>query len=318
MSKVQTYAVVGTGSIGNAWAIVFARSRKSVRLFDIDPSRLVLARIDIEARVTMLANNGLLEEEVSSVLARISYFDSLELVVKEAEYIQECAPERIEVKREIFKNLDALTESHVILASSSSAITTSVFATEVKHKGRCLIVHPGNPPYLLPVAEVVPAPFTDLEIVKKTMENLREIGMSPILVHSEIEGFVFNRLQGAMLREAYCLVRDGIVTASDLDRIVTQGLARRWTVVGPFATSALNVQGGIKAHVARMGASYERMGELRGQRDPWTPELVEKVSEDIDQLFPIDDWNENVMRRDEALLALTKLIANNPTFDLGY
>jgi len=318
VSKVQTYAVVGTGSIGNAWAIVFARSRKSVRLFDIDPSRLVLARIDIEARVTMLANNGLLEEEVSSVLARISYFDSLELVVKEAEYIQECAPERIEVKREIFKNLDALTESHVILASSSSAITTSVFATEVKHKGRCLIVHPGNPPYLLPVAEVVPAPFTDLEIVKKTMENLREIGMSPILVHSEIEGFVFNRLQGAMLREAYCLVRDGIVTASDLDRIVTQGLARRWTVVGPFATSALNVQGGIKAHVARMGASYERMGELRGQRDPWTPELVEKVSEDIDQLFPIDDWNENVMRRDEALLALTKLIANNPTFDLGY
>ena len=289
MSKVQTYAVVGTGSIGNAWAIVFARSRKSVRLFDIDPSRLVLARIDIEARVTMLANNGLLEEEVSSVLARISYFDSLELVVKGAEYIQECAPERIEVKREIFKNLDALTESHVILASSSSAITTSVFATEVKHKGRCLIVHPGNPPYLLPVAEVVPAPFTDLEIVKKTMENLREIGMSPILVHSEIEGFVFNRLQGAMLREAYCLVRDGIVTASDLDRIVTQGLARRWTVVGPFATSALNVQGGIKAHVARMGASYERMGELRGQRDPWTPELVEKVSEDIDQLFPIDD-----------------------------
>ncbi|MCX6430448.1 MAG: 3-hydroxyacyl-CoA dehydrogenase [Actinobacteria bacterium] len=318
MKKVQTYAVVGSGSIGNAWAIVFARARKTVQLFDIDPSRLISARSDIEVRLNMLSKYGLLKEDVSQILERISYCDSLELVVRGAEYIQECAPERIEVKREIFKKLDALTDSHVILASSSSAITTSEFAREVTHKERCLIVHPGNPPYLLPVAEVVPAPFTDLEIVKKTMLNLREMGMSPILVHSEIEGFVFNRLQGAMLREAYCLVRDGIVTASDLDRIVTQGLARRWTVVGPFATSALNVHGGIKAHVARMGASYERMGTLRGQSDPWTPELVEQVSQDIDQLFPIDEWNENVMRRDEALLALTKLIANNPTFDLGY
>jgi L-gulonate 3-dehydrogenase len=313
----KKYAIVGSGSIGNAWAIVFARAGKEVRLYDIDPKRLELARHDIFSRLEMLSKHGLLTEGISVVAGRIEYFDELENALSGAEYVQECAPERLNVKQEIFRNLDAMTASHVVLASSSSAITTSEFSSETKGKERCLIVHPGNPPYLLPVAEVVPAPFTDPQIVAQVMENLREVGMSPVLVHSEIEGFVFNRLQGAILREAYCLVRDGIVSASDVDRIMTQGLARRWTVIGPFATSALNVQGGIKAHVSRMGDSYASMGAVRGQNDPWTPELVEKVSGDIDRLFPIDKWSENVLRRDEALLELTKLIQSSNAFDLG-
>lgn len=314
----ETYAVIGSGSIGNAWAIVFSRAGRQVRLFDVAAERLELARIDIVSRLEMLKKHGLLAEEVSVVADRISYCDTLESALLSADYVQECAPEKLDVKREIFRNLDAMTQSHVILASSSSAITTSEFSTETKNKERCLIVHPGNPPYLLPVAEVVPAPFTDSRIVESVLENLRNVGMSPVLVNSEIEGFVFNRLQGAILREAYCLVRDGVVSASDVDRIVTQGLARRWTVIGPFATSALNVQGGIKAHVARMGSAYARMGALRGQDDPWTNDLVEKVSEDIDQIFLVDEWSKNVLRRDEALLELTKLIEDNSTFDMGY
>lgn len=314
----ETYCVVGSGSIGNAWAIVFARAGKQVRLFDIVPERLEIAQSDIFSRLEMLSKHGLLSGEISDVAQRIQYCDTLENAVLSADYVQECAPERLDVKREIFKNLDAITQSHVVLASSSSAITTSQFSTETKHNKRCLIVHPGNPPYLLPVAEVVPAPFTDPNVVARVMENLRDVGMSPVLVNSEIEGFVFNRLQGAILREAYCLVRDGVVSASDVDRIVTQGLARRWTVIGPFATSALNVQGGIKAHVSRMGAAYASMGALRGQNDPWTTELVESVSEDIDVLFPIDEWSKNVLRRDEALLELTQLIENSSAFDMGY
>ena len=233
-----------------------------------------------------------------------------------AEYVQECIPERLELKQNLFRELDLITKSNVILASSSSAIPASEFASQLKNRERCLIVHPGNPPYLLPIAEVVPAPFTGQEIITRTLDTLRSVGMKPILVHSEIEGFVFNRLQGAMLREAYCLVRDGVVTASDLDRIVTQGLARRWAVIGPFATSALNVQGGIRAHVARMGDAYASMGRVRGQDDPWTPDLIEKVSTDIDQLYPVEKWAENVLRRDQSLLALSQLIKSHPNFYL--
>ena len=104
------------------------------------------------------------------------------------------------------------------------------------------------------------------------------VGMVPVTLAREVEGFVFNRLQGALLREAYCLVRDGVVTAEGVDRAVRDGLGRRWAVLGPFETAALNVRGGVAAHAARMGEAYARMGAERGQHDPWTSELIEGVA----------------------------------------
>ncbi len=107
-------------------------------------------------------------------------------------------------------------------------------------------MHPGNPPYLLPVVELVPAPFTDEAVVERAHALLAGAGLSPVRVRVELEGFVFNRLQGAMLREAYALVRDGVASVEDIDRIVKDGLGRRYSVVGPFETSDLNVRGGIE------------------------------------------------------------------------
>jgi L-gulonate 3-dehydrogenase len=314
----KNFAVVGSGSIGIAWSIVFARAGNNVRVFDIDAERIQLAKNDFSARLEMLQKIGLLTEKNPEILNRVQYFTDLPSTLVGAEYVQESIPEKLDLKQQVFRELDSLTEKNVILASSSSAITASEFAGDLPGRSRCLVVHPGNPPYLLPVAEVVPAPFTNQEIVSRTSQILLEVKMKPILVHAEIEGFVFNRLQGAILREAYCLVRDGIVSALDVDRIVTQGLARRWAVIGPFATSSLNVQGGIRAHVARMGATYESMGKLRGQNDPWTSELAELVAEEIDELLPVENWSKNVLRRDEALLELSRLIENNPTFEFGY
>ncbi len=314
----RNFSVIGAGSIGIAWCLVFARAGSNVRIFDIDAEKIREAGLDLSARLEMLDKFGLLNEKREVILARVQYFTDLAAALVGAEYVQECAPERIELKREIFRELDTLTKENVILASSSSAIPASEFAQGLSGRHRCIVVHPGNPPYLLPVAEVVPAPFTSHEVVTLTTEILRSVRMKPILVNKEIEGFVFNRLQGALLREAYCLVRDGVVSATDIDRIVTEGLARRWAVIGPFATSALNVQGGIKAHVARMGLTYESMGKLRGQNDPWTPELTDLVAKEIDELLPIENWSSNVLQRDEALIELSRLVENNPIFDFGY
>jgi 3-hydroxyacyl-CoA dehydrogenase len=97
-------------------------------------------------------------------------------------------------------------------------------------------------------------------------------------VRREVEGFLFNRLQGALLREAYCLVRDGVASVDDVDEVVRSGLGRRWALIGPFETSDLNTRGGIESHAAKMGPAYERMGAERGQHDPWTPELVAEVT----------------------------------------
>jgi 3-hydroxyacyl-CoA dehydrogenase len=125
-------------------------------------------------------------------------------------------------------------------------------------------------------------------------------------VHGEPEGFVFNRLQGALLREAYCLVRDGVITPIDLDRVVTAGLGRRWGVLGPFATADLNTRGGLERHATVMGPAYERMGAERGQHDPWPAELVAMVASTLHERRSLDDWAANVALRDRALMLLDR------------
>jgi 3-hydroxyacyl-CoA dehydrogenase len=130
--------------------------------------------------------------------------------------------------------------------------------------------------------------------------------MSVVRVRAEIEGFVFNRLQGALLREAYCLVRDGVASVDDVDRVVRDGLGRRWAVIGPFETADLNTRGGIEAHAARLGAAYARMGLDRGQHDPWTPGLVRRVTDERRQLLPLELWEERVGWRDRMLMALER------------
>ncbi|MGI8416959.1 MAG: 3-hydroxyacyl-CoA dehydrogenase [Nakamurella sp.] len=294
-------AIVGAGSIGGAWAVVFARAGMLVSVYDIDPARIDAAPGEIRGRIESLRDHHLVPP-VDEIADRISYGTDLTTAVGDATYVQECVLESVDVKRQVFAALDAATATDTVLASSTSMIVASRFAADLAGRDRCVVVHPGNPPYLLPVAEVVPAPFTSAETVRRTNHLLISVGMTPIAVNAEVEGFVFNRLQGALLREAYCLVRDGVVSALDVDRIVRLGLGRRWGVIGPFATSDLNTRGGIERHATLMGPAYARMGAERGQDDPWTPKLVAGVADELHAVQPLDEWDENVRRRDEALI----------------
>jgi hypothetical protein len=127
-------------------------------------------------------------------------------------------------------------------------------------------------------------------------------GMAPVRLRKEVEGFVFNRLQGALLREAYCLVRDGVASVEDIDTVVRQGLGLRWSVIGPFETVDLNTRGGIASHALKMGPAYERMGAERGQHDPWTPALVAEVERQRRALLPLEAWEARIAWRDRALM----------------
>ncbi|OYU73121.1 MAG: hypothetical protein CFE45_38190 [Burkholderiales bacterium PBB5] len=131
--------------------------------------------------------------------------------------------------------------------------------------------------------------------------------MAPVRVKREIEGFLFNRLQGALLREAYCLVRDGIADVADVDRAISEGLGIRWSVIGPFETVDLNTRGGIRAHAERLGPAYARMGAARGQNDPLTPDLVDKVDGERRNLLPLDQWQERVSWRDRRMMDIKAL-----------
>lgn len=223
--------------------------------------------------------------------------------VSGAELVQECAPERLELKREIFAQLADLTDDGCVLASSSSAITASESSAASPARDRCLVAHPGNPPHLIPIIELAPSPHTRDDIVQKARALYATVGLTPVLLRREVEGFLFNRLQGAVLREAYALVRDGVATVDDIDAVMRDGLGRRWSFMGPFETVDLNTRGGIASHAEKMGPAYHRMGLERGQDDPWTPDLVANVARQRRAALPLEQWEARVAWRDRRLIA---------------
>jgi len=295
-------AVIGGGSIGTAFALVFAAAGRTVQVQDIDAARRDSVLPTIAARLKDLQHFGLTKEPIDNILVQVTVVVEVEAAVEGAAYVQECAPENLDLKRELFARLDVAARPDAILASASSAIPASRFAGGLPGRGRCLVVHPGNPPYLIKVAEVVPAPFTESGVVARTEALLLESGLTPVRVRREVEGFVFNRLQGALLREAYCLVRDGVATVDDIDRVIRDGLGPRWSVIGPFETADLNTRGGIASHAEKMGPAYARMGAERGQHDPWTPDLIANVERQRRKHLPLDKWDERVAWRDREMM----------------
>jgi 3-hydroxyacyl-CoA dehydrogenase len=304
--KPEVIAIIGAGSIGIAFAIVFARVGHAVRLQEPDPARREQARGQVLARLAELSGFDLLKEAPLIVASRIAYHAEIATAVDGAAYVQECAPEQLPLKRALFAELDRLAPSDAIFATASSALTASQIAADIAGRHRTLVAHPGNPPFLIPVIELVPAPFTSAAVTEHAAVLLKAAGLEPITLGREIEGFVFNRLQGALLREAYCLVRDGIASVTDIDRIVRDGLGLRWSVIGPFETVDLNTQGGIASHALKMGPAYARMGAERGQNDPWTDDLVARVSAERRAALPLADWSERVAWRDRSLMALVR------------
>lgn len=311
MSDLRKVAVVGAGSIGVAFSLVFARAGMQVQLYDPDPKMREIALASIGRRANALFDYNLLSEASDAVVSRVRVFDYLEAAVSDAQLVIECAPEKVEIKQEIFEQLDRYTPADAVLASASSAIVVSAFASGIPGRERCLIAHPGNPPYLIPIIEIVPAAFTAPWAMEKAERLLSAAGLKPVRVNKEVEGFIFNRLQGAVLREAYCLVRDGVASVEDIDTVMKDGLGPRWSIIGPFETVDLNTRGGIASHAIKMGPAYARMGAERGQHDPWSDELVQTVAGQRRKLLPLEDWEKRVSWRDERLMRLASARKND-------
>lgn len=307
-ANVDTVAIMGAGSIGIAWAVVFASAGIDVRLFETQERARRTALLEAEIKLRDLREACLLDEDPAAVLARMSIWADLEEALEGASYVQECVVENLEVKRRLFADLDRLTAPDTVLASSTSTIMASRFAADLPGRERCLVVHPANPPYFLRVAEIVPAEFTSEAAIEITRALLRRVDIAPITLNSEIEGFAFNRLQGALLREAYCLVRDGVLSAVDIDTLVRDGLGRRWSIIGPFTTSELNTRGGLRRHGELLGPVYARLGIERATENPWTDETIERVAGEIEQQLPFSTWEENVRERDRAMIQLSSLL----------
>ncbi len=302
---MSAIAIVGSGLIGRAWAISFARGGHEVRLFDETPGAAASARQFAAEALPMLEAEGLLDGQNSSDIAsRLSLAPSLEAALDGAVHVQESTPEVLDVKKTVYARLDRIAAPHVVLASSTSAILPSKFTAGLHGRHRCLVVHPINPPYLIPAAEIVPAPWTAPEIVERTRALIAGIGQAPIVMKKEIDGFVMNRLQGALLEEAFRLVADGYATVEDVDVGVREGLALRWSFMGPFETIDLNAPAGIRDYVVRYQQIYERLFPSMQRRVDWAGPVLEGAEADRRSKLPATKLQDRQLWRDRRLMAL--------------
>lgn len=305
MSKPSETAIVGSGFIGRAWAISFARAGANVRLWDQADGAAAKAVDYITGVLDDLAANGLLNgQSTSTVLSRITPCATLEEALAVASHVQENTPEDLPTKIKVFERLDAVARPDAVLSSSTSALLPSKFTEGLKGRGRCIVVHPINPPYLIPAAEVVPAPWTTPETVERTRQFLVSAGHAPLVMKKELDGFIMNRMQGALLEEAFRLVADGYATVEDVDNGIRDGLALRWSFMGPFETIDLNAPGGVRDYILRYQQIYERLFPQMQRRVDWAGAVMEEVETDRRRKLPADKLQERQVWRDRRLMAL--------------
>lgn len=298
-------AIVGTGLVGRAWSIVFARAGNNVSIFDPMDGASQKALDLIDQNLPALADADLLRGETpAAVLSRISRAEALTEALDGAIHCQESAPERVEVKAELYKDLDRLAAPETVLASSTSGIPASKFTEGLANRQRCLVAHPINPPHIIPLVEIVPAPWTDPAFVTQTRRLMEAVGQSPISTTREVNGFIVNRLQGALLGEAFRLVQDGVCSVADVDAAIADGLGLRWSFIGPFETIDLNSANGVPGYCDMLGQLYYDLAKEQADPREWTPELVARINDERRAALPMDQHQARQDWRDRQLAAL--------------
>jgi carnitine 3-dehydrogenase len=301
-ADIGTVTVVGTGAIGASWAAL-ALSR-GLRVVATDPA----AGAEQRLRETVAAS--LAELGQTDAPERLAFIADLGAAAAAADLVLENGPERLEIKREIFAALDAAARPDVLLASSSSGLGPSSFASAcARHPERVLVAHPFNPPHLVPLVEVVGGRQTSEQAVTSALEVLRHLGKRPIRVRRELPGHVANRLQAALWREAYYLVGEGVVSVADVDVAISSGPGLRWALLGPFATQHLSGGGGGLDHVlAHLGPPMVDWWHDLGSPE-LTPELIATLVAGVQEEFAGRDETDVLTRRDRALRELMAIKA---------
>mgnify|MGYP001337422141 FL=1 len=302
-NQKKKVALIGCGLIGQSWAINFLSAGFEVSLFDPVEGVTVQSQEKIIVKLSDLQNYGLLKNKnISDFVDKIHLARDISQAVEGSFYVQESGPEDLDIKRELTKKIDAATPDNIPIASSTSGIPTSLYASDIIGKYRCIVAHPINPPHLIPAVEIVPAPFTSEATTQTVKEIIISINKEPLELKKEISGFVVNRLQGALLSEAFKLVKDGIASAEDIDKAISEGLGLRWSFMGPFHTIHLNAPEGIAGYVKR----YEKMyGEMFNKSDiEWSSVVKLGLEEELLKLYHLSEREKHEKERDTKLTEL--------------
>ncbi len=307
--EIKRIAMVGAGLMGHSMAQQFALAGFEVVLHARHDETLHKARREIEANLERLVGLGSLsKEKAAAVPGRLHDSTRLAEAVDGADVVFESVFEDFELKRRLFREMEAASPAHAILASNTSSLRMSEFAADSKRPDKLVMTHYFNPPHLVPLVEVVRAHRTSDETVATMVELLTRVGKRPVVVQREVPGFIANRLQAALFREALWLVQKGIASAADVDTVIKTSIGRRWAAAGIFEVweiagwdLVLAAVGGLLPELESSTEMPPLLGEMVERGDlgvksgkgfyEWTPETAEALKRRIaEALVKIDEW----------------------------
>ncbi|KOV60396.1 3-hydroxyacyl-CoA dehydrogenase NAD-binding domain-containing protein [Streptomyces sp. MMG1121] len=295
----RTAAVIGAGMIGLSWTVLFAGHGMDVWVSDPRPDLAEALDAALAEFTPHLAAQGL---DVAGFADRVHVATDVTEAVRDADIVQENGPEDVEFKKNLFAQLVREAPRHALLLSSSSAIPSTAFTGEIEDAGRILIGHPFNPPHQIPLVETVPGEHTGEDAVQAAVDFYTFVGRTPVVERKEIPGFVGNRLQNALSREARYLVEQGVVTPDDLDKVLTTSLGIRWAAVGLFLGQHLGGgPGGYRHLMEHIGKSMDRMPLGAPSADP---EDQERVIQAVEQAYGSSPSAQLAEARDRKQLAV--------------
>ena len=308
MAKKKIVSIIGTGVIGAGWAARFIASGHHVQAYDPSPRSLIKLKTDVKKALISLSKIGL---HKNASIKNLTYHNNLKDALKDTSFVQENAPEKEKLKTSLLKEIDQLLDKKILIASSSSGLLLTKIQSKCKFPNRVLIGHPFNPVYLLPLVEIVKGKKTSQQSALKLKKIYESIGMKPLMVRKEIEGYISDRLQEALWRESLHLIKDGIASTEEVDDAIVYGPGLRWAFMGVCLTFHLaGGEEGMKHMLEQFGPALKL---------PWTklkaPELNKKLKDRMISgtkkqagKFSIDDLEK---QRDFFLIEIMKTLNNN-------
>ncbi|CAN5538328.1 3-hydroxyacyl-CoA dehydrogenase [soil metagenome] len=308
-SLPKKVALVGAGVIGRGWIRVFAPHGVEVSVYDPNPEQIPLTLAWLAQDLAADVAEGFLTPGERATIIKMTHGEGdLATALADADYVQESAPEKLDVKQALFAELDRLAPAKAIIASSTSALDIGEIAKDLPGQRRCLMAHPFNPPHLMPVVEMLAAPATDPAILQKACDMLEACGQIPVRMNRYVKGFLGNRIQAAVVREALHLVETGVADPVAVDAVIRDALALRWATIGNFGANHANADEGIAQYFSRYGDSYAvMMADLDSRAPRFDPEVLRRIADAIEEREGVKGVPAFVRKRDVMVKELNNL-----------
>jgi 3-hydroxybutyryl-CoA dehydrogenase len=303
MSKIMNLSIIGAGLMGHGIAQVFAQNSYPVTLMDLNEEFLTSAAKNNRSNLTLMAENGIGSyKDIDPVISRIKFTTDISEAVSEADFVVEAVSENLDIKQDLFRKLDAMCRRETILATNTSVISITEIASKSIFRYRIVGTHFWNPPYLIPLVEVVRGKDTSDETMDKAFSLLQSVGKHPVRVNKDVPGFVANRLQHALWREAISIVEKGIADAATVDECVKYGFGLRLPVLAPMENADMV---GTDLTLAIHDYILKHL-ESSPEPSPLLRKLVEEKSLGFKSGKGFQEWPEN--KADESRKRLQKYL----------